>query len=250
MKSRITLYALISLLAALCIISSKPAHAAGITVGASSWYAWWQYTPNDNREFDPGLIYGPVVGFDFADKWSLSSVFLTGAVKESGTMSGEKYEFYYRRYDSDTVISYNVNRWLKVFGGLKYIRFDYNVTSSKSTPPFGSAEESYSSMGPGIGIGLTLPVTDSLFFLTNFSGMYCFGTYKAYASENDTARDIGFNSNVSLAYHIASMATTISSGFRFQYLDTKYSTNTDYNSKTKFYGITLMATYHLSLDSE
>jgi hypothetical protein len=222
--------------------SQKPAHAADITVGAASWYCWWGYKPeHGNGGFKPGLLYGPVAGYDFGNDWSVSSIFLTGPLSEKDD-SGN---YNQRRYDSDTVLSYKLTRWLKIFGGYKYFRMGFN--HDKPTPGlFKSTDEDYVSKGAGLGAGLTLPATESLFVLANFSGLYCFGRQKNL----DTTRDTGFNSNVSLAYYLSSLSTTLSGGFRYQYLDSKHKTYTNQNTKAKFYGFTLMAMYHISLDDE
>ncbi len=223
------------------LFAAAPAQAVGVSAGASTWYAWWSYTPDPGGDFKPGLLYGPVLGIDLAKQWSITGVFLTGSLEDP--------MYKYRRYDSDTVVNYSITRWMKIYGGLKYIRFDYNA-DGKQPAIFGSADSSYRSMGPGGGIGFMLPLSDSLFAIVNLSGLYCFGKFKEPGTSDD-ARDIGYNVTAALAWHIASASTTLTLGGRYQYLDSQYDTMKDYDSKTKFYGITFSAVYHFRTgDSE
>jgi len=114
------------------------------------------------------------------------------------------------------------------------------------------------SYGPGLGIGLTVPVTDSLFLLGNFSVMYLSGneTFDPAPTYNKEITETGFNSTVSLAYYAASIATTFALGVRCQYFKTEYENPyLSYMGKSKtdhstFYGITFSAVYHFSLGSE
>jgi hypothetical protein len=242
MKTKLLLFTTL-LMAALSSECFLPhARAAGITVGAYSWYSWWEYSPKENwgEDFKPGLFYGPILGFDFAEKWSISSVFLTGNMKYY--MEGSP--IYQRRYDSDTILSYNITRWMKLFGGLKYLSYDMNFDGSKVSV-FGDADAHYKTWGPGVGIGFTIPVYGSLYLLANFSGIYCHGRWK-FDGVSEKVNNYGYNTNISLAYYIASMATTIVAGFRYQYIHNSYETWD--NDSTRFYGITMSATYHLSLN--
>jgi hypothetical protein len=242
MKSRIIVYTFLSLFIAVTIISSKPAHAADITVGVSSWYSWWNVTPDTGSTKKPGLLYGPALAFDFAEKWSISSVFLTGNLDE--TYDGTTY--HNRRYDLDTVVSYKMTRWFKVFAGFKYYRYDYNYDAS-SVSVFGKSDFSFYSRGPGAGAGVTLPLSDSLFFQANTSFIYCFATFK-FESEKFHSREKGINSNISFAYHITPASTTLSGGFRYQYINNH--DELDYVTKSYYYGVTFAALYHFSLDDD
>jgi hypothetical protein len=243
MKSRLITGTVLSLFIAVTLASSKPAHAADVTVGVSSWYVWWKMNPSAETTLKPGLLYGPALGFDFAEKWSISSVFITGELSESA--SG--YSFYYRRYDSDTVVSYKITRWLKLFAGFKYYRYDFN-DEGNSIHPFGNADYHFYSRGPGAGVGLTLPLADSLFLLTNVSGLYCFAVSTGDNGSN-YSRERGINTSISLAYHITPASTTLSGGFRYQYI-ANHDKTTDFVSKTYYYGVTFAALYHFSLDDD
>lgn len=227
-------------------LAQRQVQAVGLTVGAATWYSWWGSTPADGTTYKPGLFYGPVIGFDLNNKWSVSEIFLTGNFSNENPNS-IPVSTVFRRYDSDTTVSYNFNRWIKFFGGLKYIRFDYNSNGSKVSV-FGGSDLTYSALGPALGAGLTLPISDSLFLLANCSVMYCFGE-QTYNGVVEKEKDYGFNSSVTLAYYFDSIETTVSAGIRYQYLYSVYEGDYDDNSTT-FYGLTLMATHHFSFNPE
>ncbi|TAL39822.1 MAG: hypothetical protein EPN93_00835 [Spirochaetes bacterium] len=246
MKNKIASCVVVLAASAMVLLAAVPAGAVGVSAGASTWYAWWGYTPHQgNGDFDPGLLYGPVVGIDFAKHWSVTSVFLTGNL-------GERFDglpdLRYRRYDSDTTVGYSFARYFKIFAGFKYVRFD-DDSSGGSTPIFGSANQNFYTMGPGAGLSCLVPLTDTLFGILNFSGLYCYGKYKD-PSVSDNTKDLGYNITAAIAWHYAPASVTLTLGGRYQYLDSRYDTMT-YDSKTKFYGITFSAVYHFRMgDSE
>lgn len=66
-KRTLCMLALAALLAATIV---TPAQAnAGVSMGLSSWYAWWEIEPANGLDFDPAPLYGPVLGVDFAQRW-------------------------------------------------------------------------------------------------------------------------------------------------------------------------------------
>jgi len=66
-----------------------------------------------------------------------------------------------KRYDSDTALNYSINRYIKLFGGAKAMGYSWK-------------DGSHYGVGPALGIGLTLPLSASLFLLGNLSGLYGF----------------------------------------------------------------------------
>ncbi|MCU0846137.1 MAG: hypothetical protein MUC76_14585 [Spirochaetes bacterium] len=236
MKKRVTVAAFA------CMIAFSPlytpaADAAGISVGMASWYAYWEIEPANGLDFDPALLYGPVLGVDFAERWALTSVFLTGyydVVPEASP-----FEFRYRRYDSDTALNYSLNRYFKVFAGFKYMRYDISIIDDGGMGmDFSMKHYSY---GPGVGIGLSLPLSDSLFAIANVSGMYLFGKDNR---ETEDFVEPGVNTALALAWYIAPISTTITAGGRYQYFR---SIEKDDDTDFKFYGLTLSAVYNFSL---
>jgi len=209
-----------------------PARAdAGVSLGFSSWYAWWEMKPDSGSTIDPAPLYGPVLGVDFAQRWSLTSVLLMGDYTAENDSMGVDIE--YRRYDSDTALNYSLSRYFKVFAGFKYMRYDMSIESV-------DFEFKHISYGPGLGIGATIPLSDSLFVIANVSGMYLFGTRKATQADY---YETGINSALGLAYYITPIATTITAGFRYQYFETRTMED---DTNHHFYGVTLSAVWHFS----
>lgn len=223
--------ALAALLAATIV---APVRAdAGVSLGLSSWYAWWDVSPDNDYSVDPKPLFGPVLGVDFAERWSLTSVLLVGTYHAK---SDTNPEYTYRRYDSDTALNYSLSRYFKVFAGFKYMRYD---TSSDQL----DRDVKQISYGPGVGAGLTLPLSDSLFAVANVSFMYLFGL------QRDPWADwieVGCNTALGLAYYITPIATTITAGVRYQYFETGAA---DGDTKHTFYGVTLAAVWHFSTGS-
>ncbi len=226
-----------SMLAVLFAFSAA-AQAADLSVGASTWYSWWRLEEsNTTRTIDPTLLYGPVLALGFGGHWSLSSIFLYGRFDmDSEGGKSEKID----RFDSDTALNYSINRYVKLFGGAKFMGY---------TMPQNSF--SHMALGPALGIGVTLPLTDSLFVLWNASGAFLFGKHK---EEDDSGIRIksdynepGLNTNLSLAWYIESASTTITLGFRYQRFNTYYEEDGWSDMTHQFYGATLSAVYAFEL---
>jgi hypothetical protein len=224
------------------------AEAAGMSVGASTWYSkMTSKSPGtDTLVSEWSLMYGPVIGIDFAKDWSVSSVFLTGNYRFEEDIP---VAINFRRYDSDTTLNYSVFKWLKVFGGLKYMRYDTR-DSNGVIPPFGSAQSRHYTYGPGLGLGLTVPLHESLFALATVSVMRLSGQTSQEGFPVTRCIETGYNTAISLAYYIDSMATTLSLGGRYQYFKTEDRNLDSSNSKSAFYGITFAAVYSFSLGAE
>ncbi len=221
-------FALLALLAATIV---APARAdAGVSLGLSSWYAWWDTSPDYGFETDPELLLGPVLGVDFAERWSLTSVLLVGTYHARSDINPE---YTYRRYDSDSALNYSLNRYFKVFAGFKYMRYDTTCDQL-------DFDEKQISYGPGIGMGFTLPLSDSLFAIANVSAMYLFGLQRGEYTDYTEA---GFNTALGLAYYITPIATTITAGVRYQVFETR---SVDEDQTHHFYGVTLAAVWHFS----
>jgi hypothetical protein len=231
-----------------------PGHAAGMSVGVNTWYSTWKMDPSQGMEYDPSLMYGPILGLDWGKKWSVTSVLLTGQYKMSRDVlvvppsTYMTFNFYMRRYDSDTTLNYSVFKWLKIFGGLKYMRYDSHDAVDQKVPIFGETESKHYSYGPGLGIGLTLPVTDSLFALINVSGMYLTGKQTGSGAYDLT--ETGINATASLAYYVASISTTLALGGRYQYFKSEPDMAGQKTTDLSFYGITFSAIYHFGLGGE
>ncbi len=231
----------VSLVLALALIAglSAPSHAMGISIGATSWYAWWDFKSEEsNNTMEPGsaLLYGPMLALQFSENWSLSSVFLYGKFEPENGNSPS----YLKRYDSDSAINYALSRYFKIFAGLKYMGF-------------GFSEGSHYGYGPAAGISFTLPLVENLFLTGNISGMYLWGKHKQ--NEYSTAggktefdyTEAGVNTNLSFAYLIASTSTTLMIGGRYQYFHSNYDREGEASQNHQFYGITASAIYSFSI---
>jgi hypothetical protein len=214
--------------------------AADITVGATTWYSWWDFDNpdnNDNPDIDPTLLYGPAFSVKFSDDFNLTFVYLYGKFDMNESEGTNEIA----RNDSDLALNYRLNDYFKIFAGVKYMGYTFT----------GFEHIGY---GPGAGISFVLPLGNDFFVLGNISGLYLWG------SEDNESNDIsldyneyGANTGISLAYYIAPASTTISLGGRYQYFKTDYEkadsgSESDAGTPThKFYGITLAATYTFSI---
>ena len=102
---------------------------------------------------------------------------------------------------------------------------------------------------PPVGLGYTLLLSENIFLLANLSGFYLWAEEENKSPTQPTvkydAKQYGINSTLSIAYYIASASTTINIGGRYQYM--KIDRDGKDNNKHEFYGITLMATYTISI---
>ncbi|TAL39817.1 MAG: hypothetical protein EPN93_00810 [Spirochaetes bacterium] len=231
-----------TLTCAAILLSRENAGAVGMSAGATAWYTQWKTDAQDSPEINPGLLYGPVLGVDFAERWSVTSVFLTGSF-EADPVAGASPHF--RRYDSDTTLNFALSRWFKVFGGLKYMRYDFSFT--ENVPLFETSEFYHYAYGPGLGIGVTLPVTDSLFALVNVSGMYLAGKTGGDTVQSQDWTEYGLNTTASLAWYLASLSTTLSAGIRYQRVSFSNDAGSGSEETHSFLGVTVSAIYHFSL---
>jgi hypothetical protein len=206
----------ISLLSVL--IFSKSILAADVSVGVSSWYSTWVMTPKDGGSqskltMGPELLIGPVVSVQLAKDWALASVVLVSTKYNMPQSSGSTK---LTRTDSDTTLNYSINKYFKIFPGIKFMRFSFTNGYHQSA-------------GPGFGCGLTLPIFDSLFFVANGSGSYLFGRHKGGGSGDSTVgmREYGYNLTASLAYYIEEITTTVTLGYRYQFFHTQYTSTTN-----------------------
>ncbi|TAL39819.1 MAG: hypothetical protein EPN93_00820 [Spirochaetes bacterium] len=233
---------------------AAPVSALGMSVGVNTWYTTFDISPSGGEDVDPGFLYGPVIGLDWGKNWSLTSVLLTGNFKHHSPDTSVPV-FNERRYDSDTTLNYSINKWLKVFGGFKYSRFDAHESLNadeygRLLMPFEQGNSRFISYGPGAGIGISLPLADSLFVVGNFSLLYLVGKETEPAGmglENKRFTDTGFNTTVQLAYYLDSYSTTLLAGVRYQYFKEEYSNS---EAKFAFLGVTVSAIYHFSLGGE
>ena len=144
------------------------------------------------------------------------------------------------RYDSDLALNYRITDYFKLFLGCKYAGFTWDTDGK------------HQAIGPGAGISAVIPVGGNFFLLGNVSGLYLWGK-EGGGKEIDydaSAREYGFNTNLSLAYYIPGASTTISLGGRLQQLHIDYDGTENgavSDSTSRFYGVTLTAVYSFNI---
>jgi len=217
-------------------------HAVDFTVGATTWYTWWDLNMDlangegkKKIDIDPGFLYGPVLGVKFNDDFNLTFVYLLGKfnLNDPIEIKSTKETSEISRTDVDLALNYRLNDYFKIFAGIKSMSFYF------------ASEWDHGNMGPGLGLSAIYPLDDNLFLIANLSGFYFFTTGYEEAWK---FKEYGMNSTLSLAYYITSISTTVSLGGRFQYSKSTYSPDdalapSREPTTQNFYGITLTATY-------
>lgn len=258
----------------LIFLSPSLLKAADITVGATTWYANWE-TPGSwgfDME-DPAFLYGPVISAKINNDVSFTFVFLYGQFNETADFGEDDIDLpvdvKINRYDSDTALNFKLNNYLKLFAGLKFMKYSYELEGDSTSIEDGveyniylDADMNHTGYGPGGGISGVFPLGHDFYLLANISLMYIWGKqtgtsemevifpvfdeYNEYTKEkiSENYKEYGYNTGASLAYYISGASTTISLGGRYQAYTTEY---TDDKDKNKFWGVTLSATYTFAI---
>jgi hypothetical protein len=226
-------------------------HAIGVGAGISSFFAWWSpsfrdsitghnkiYTMPDwqgvgsSFSMKPSFLLGPTVSVRLPAGFSFSAVFLWNdwySARSSYRLTGN-YIFFHldiTKWDLDMVLNYEVNRYIKIFTGMKYQGYRYSYTFDSVTVGSGAVSRLpfrayHSGWGPGLGIGLTLPLVGPLYLLANASMLYLYTDFRnsspAFRNWDYVYNTVGFNGTASLAWLIEPASVTISLGFRYQFL--------------------------------
>jgi hypothetical protein len=207
-----------------------------LSAGMSIWYADWKFISEDlgDPEIDPAFLSGPALSYSFEKNWILGTRFLYGQY-ENGSPDGSRDTF---RFDLDTTLSYKLFRYMKIFSGVKYMGY-------------GSGNLLHHSAGPGIGLGLIIPLRGNLFMLGNVSLMYLRGKHN---EDGDNEPDIhftitekGYNLTISLAYYFENASTTLAFGYRYHYFHIDYETEILNAMEMTFYGLSFSAIYSFEL---
>ncbi|HOP63511.1 MAG TPA: hypothetical protein PK358_10135 [Spirochaetota bacterium] len=231
---------LLILILSFSIIALNPSrlNAADLSAGATSWYTAWDYEDDASNdiEYSSTFLYGPALSLSMTDRFSLSFVFLYG---EFDMDTGEETESI-KRYDSDLTFNYRISNYFKLFLGCKYAGFTWD--------PDGK----HQAIGPGTGISAVFPVGWDFFILGYISGIYLWGNEEGNneTEYDESAREYGVNTSLSLAYYISGASTTISLGGRYQQLHIDYDSSENEalaDNTSRFYGVTLTAVYSFNL---
>lgn len=196
----------------------------------------------------PAFLYGPTISVDLPKGFGLSASFIYTngyRIYARSVSILSPYEFVrdkYRisRYDLDSTISYSPVSYFKIFMGFKFQGYDYTGRALGMDMDGTGFRKSFitgsdRSLGAGLGFGFTAPIVGGLYFQWNLSGLYLNMRFKYHGDffkvetapssytpgEGDLRfwyHSYGGNTNVSLAYLISEISSTIILGFRYQLL--------------------------------
>ena len=149
-----------------------------------------------------GPMAGPSLTVNFAERWSISTVFLAGRFIASSTgpvfrgaadtlspylptgsdpvmLLTTHYRRVIVRYDSDTTAACALNRYVRLFAGFKYQGYQYDESmdylANNGGGLIAKGNARFHSFGGGLGLGLSLPLAAGLYANLNFSGLCLYG---------------------------------------------------------------------------
>ena len=222
-------------------------HAAVISAGASTWYTTWDLPSETGAEIDPFLLYGPLLSVKLSQDFSLSTVFLYSKF-EMEDSSDPDHNMDITRIDSDTALNYRLNDNLKLITGLKVMWYKMSATIPANPPAIPEPiknEGIHSSLGPALGLSLTIPLYGNFFLMGNLSAMFTWTTDKQDGYDDEHCNEYGFNTGVSVAYFIPKASVTVMLGGRYQsFTSTEFDISEPWNT---FYGVTLSAVYSFKI---
>ena len=225
-----------------------------MNAGLVLWYAKWsphwedefrdvfadETTEKSQFKMDNSYIYGPVISFKLSEKFSVSGNFLYGKYEASclkmwyeGQPRIIQSKMDVEKYDLDLVLSYSLFKYSQLFTGFKYQHYNLNETQQGlyqiSGSPF-TRELVSNSYGPGLGIGISVPLADTFSVLWNLSGIMLISKIQDEWGDNSGANPptytynmhaYGGNTTIALAYFVPDANITFVTGFRYQYLKYK-----------------------------
>jgi len=223
----------IILLSVSLISVSSIATASDFTAGVTAWYTNWSVEDEDGSsgaDVDPSILYGPALLLRLNEIYSITFVFLYGSFRFHDSESETIY-----RYDSDLAINYRLSEYFKIFAGAKYMRFEARGKFYNH------------SLGPALGLGVTIPVLDNLFIIGNASGLYSWGeeVNQDSSTDNTGVRFYGMNSSLMLSWYIPAASASLSIGGRYQpvVMIQEDRPSSEDETKFQFYGLTATAVY-------
>ncbi len=182
-----------------------------IKIGGKVWYCWWRppwgdgvtyaapgdilpvSTPFKIHQYrtSPAFMYGFTASAQFLDSWIFSSSLMYGNYfSKSSTpdplmlLAYQKFSHSkdIKKYDFDSRIGYQVNNYFGVYLCVRTISYNYiehvnNAQASVSSSiEYASANSEFIDAGPGLGIGIRIPLYKDLSFVLNLSGLLLAGS--------------------------------------------------------------------------
>jgi hypothetical protein len=226
--------------------------------------------------FPQSPLVGPVLGIDFNDRVNLTAIFTGGKYRFrasvltllpfSGNGAAAAHpDVSINKYDLDTALNVSINRFVKIIIGVKYQNYSFTKVWLMSISPtwaeYSRDRVLFNGLSGGFGFGFTFRLVQSLYLVWSLSARYQHpfiilhhNTYLVMSTPIIPMRSkyvpnynsVGGNSTLSLAYVIDAISTTITAGFRYQYLYTFGRDLQDLNLSKEsdhFYGVTLAAVY-------
>jgi hypothetical protein len=238
-----------------------------VSVGFRSHFSWWDPVWSRIRASKTYLLYNtvgkdldipnrgdflynPFISFQFNNRWALSASYLYGhyifktnayaAQVLDNVLIKNRHRNSVDKHDADLLLNCSINRWVKVFFGLKYQSYiiKNSIQSVYSTKSFvipSSDNIRFHSGGGGLGLGFTVPLGSDFYIFPSISGILLAG--RDFAKPPNILNSIissllagidrkgyktfvitGAMGSLSLAYHIKAIRLTIEAGGRGQYL--------------------------------
>jgi hypothetical protein len=263
---------------------AEPAASVSMSAGLTVFYAWWDPVWENfdqtstsfiirsltgywtSRQLDwkmdgGGVLVAPSVSVKLNPEWNLTCNFLFGRYAASADylILGSPLiipltlDLHAWKFDADFLLGYRVSDSLRLFFGPKFQGYSYNMDSdSLFAALMPNIDAFFFSGGLGCGASFTIQLYQNLYLLPTVSLFTLIGGGSIKGSgfgsgdySTQTSVAVGANAIASLAYYIESISTTVSLGFRMQYLyyfskpTEMYVDDGDF-----FYGIHLSAVYN------
>lgn len=200
-------------------------------------------------------LVSPVVSLNFFKRVSIASYYMYGWTTLESQGAARFMQLYPQirfpvnyirmkrditKWESDTTLGVVLNRYLRLIAGFKY--HGYSFDQRQRLVPYGTPSLVYTEQrlvsttrnyGPGLGLGLNLPLVGGLYLMVNGTGVVLWGRERASMKwvvllpggsppiqYMPRGRFISYGGTVStsLAYYIDAINTTLSLGFRYQVL--------------------------------
>jgi len=274
-----------------------------VKIGGRISYCWWQppwsdglryvapssaspvSTPYKIKKYDtaPAIMYGFMVSAQFLESWIFSSSFMYGNFFSRSitpvsyipaSLSRLSYSKDIKRYDFDARLGYQINQYISAYVCVKTLSNNHiekiNNAQASLTPSlsFASAKGEFIDVGPGLGIGINVPLYHDLSLLINTAGLVFAGSgsyvysyqYSIISAvtqildqyQKESFYSYSWNGSLALEYFIKSAGMTLQLGGRYDIVYYQHHRTLrgflDYSDKyDRFYGITFATIYSFTL---